>query len=224
MNLKLLFFIALITISSFAQNKNKTIGFKENKGQIIDQKGKPNNAVKYLLNSGGLNVQLRKNGFSYDVYEAKKHPINHSHDEKKKPLPFPSKDNEKLPDYTLEYQFHRIDIDFVNSNPKVEFITEEKSLDYDNYYNVPNKPEGVLMVHQYKQITYKNIYPNIDVVFSVPKDTLKTVEYNFVVHPKGKISDIQLKFSGAQTELVDNKIRMQCSFWRNGRNTSCQLD
>lgn len=212
MKIKLLFFIALITISSFAQNKNKTIGFKENKGQIIDQKGKPNNTVKYLLNSGGLNVQLKKNGFSYDVYEAKKHPINHSHDEKKKPLPFPSKDNDKLPDYTLEYQFHRIDIDFVNSNPKVELVTEEKSSDYDNYYNVPNKPEGVLMVHQYKQITYKNIYPNIDVVFSVPKDTLKTVEYNFVVHPKGKISDIQLKFSGAQTELKDNKIRMTVRF------------
>lgn len=212
MNLKLLFFIVLITISSIAQNKNKTIGFKENKGQIVDQKGKPNNAVKYLLNSGGLNVQLRKNGFSYDVYEAKKHPINHSHDEKKKPLPFPSKDNENLPDYTLEYQYHRIDIDFLNSNPKVELITEEKSLDYDNYYNIPNKPEGILMVHQYKQITYKNIYPNIDVVFSIPKDTLKTVEYNFVVHPKGKISDIQLKFSGAQTELVDNKIRMSVRF------------
>ncbi|MNG11425.1 hypothetical protein D3C84_949690 [compost metagenome] len=68
------------------------------------------------------------------------------------------------------------------------------------------------MVYQYKQITYKNIYPNIDVVFTVPKDTLKTVEYNFVVHPKGKISDIQLKFSGVQTELVENKIRMTVRF------------
>jgi gliding motility-associated-like protein len=209
---KLLLLLLFIITSSFAQNKNKTIGFKENKGQIIDQKGKPNNAVKYLLNSGGLNVQLKKNGFSYDIYEVKKHPINHSRDDKSKPLPFPSKDNEKLPDYTLEYQYHRIDIDFLNSNSKVELITEEKSLDYDNYYNIPNKPEGILMVHQYKQITYKNIYPNIDVVFSVPKDTLKTVEYNFVVHPKGKISDIQLKFSGAQTELVDNKIRMSVRF------------
>jgi gliding motility-associated-like protein len=209
---KLLLFFLLIVASSLAQNRNKTNGFIENKGQLIDQKGKPNNAVKYLLNSNGLNVQLKKDGFSYDIYETKKHPINHCRDEKSKPLPFPSKDNEKLPDYTLEYVFHRIDIDFVNSNPKVGLITEEKSSDYDNYYNVPNKPEGVVMVHQYKQITYKNIYPNIDVVFSIPKDTLKTVEYNFVVHPKGKISDIQLKFSGAQTELVDNKIRMSVRF------------
>jgi hypothetical protein len=68
-----------------------------------------------------------------------------------------------------------------------------------------------LSVHQYQQITYENIYPNIDVVFSIQK-TLKTVEYNFVVHPKGKISDIQLKFSGAKTELIDNKIRIQVRF------------
>jgi hypothetical protein len=37
------------------------------------------------------------------------------------------------------------------------------------------------------------------------------VEYNFVVHPKGKIY-IQLKFSGAKTELIDNKIRIQVRF------------
>jgi hypothetical protein len=32
------------------------------------------------------------------------------------------------------------------------------------------------------------------------------------VHPKGKISDIQLKFNGAKTELIDNKIRMSVRF------------
>lgn len=211
-NPKLLFLLLFITISATAQNKNKTIGFKENKGQIIDQKGKPNNAIKYLLNSGGLNVQLRKNGFSYDVYEAKKHPIKNCQNEKKKPLPFPSKDNENLPDYTVEYQFHRIDIDFVNSNPKVELLTEQKSTDFDNYYNIPNKPEGITGVYQYKQITYKNIYPNIDVVFTIPNDPQKTVEYNFVIHPKGKLSDIQLKFNGAETDLVDNKLQMNVRF------------
>jgi gliding motility-associated-like protein len=207
LSLFLLFFIPL-----FSQYKNQSIGFKENKGQIIDQKGKPNNAVKYLLNSGGLNVQLRKNGFSYDVYEVKKTPILHSQTAKPLPYPIPEKDKETKPEYNLEYIFHRIDIDFVNSNPRVELITDQKSKDFDNYYNVPNKPEGIVGVHQYKQITYKNIYPNIDVVFTIPDDPKKTVEYNFVVHPKGKISDIQLKFSGAKTDLVDNKIQMNVRF------------
>ena len=209
---KLLILFLLLSSSIFAQNKNQSIGFKENKGQIIDQKGKPNPDVKFLLNTHGLNVQIKNNGFSYDIYETKKHPLSDKQKEKLHPFSHSENNKEKLPDYSLEYIYHRIDIDFVNSNPKVELVTEEKSKDYDNYYNVPNKPDGVLMVHQYKQITYKNIYPNIDVVFSIPKDSLKAVEYNFVVHPNGKISDIQLKLNGAKTDLVDNKIRMQVRF------------
>ena len=211
MKLKLLFLILLITTLSLAQNKNKTIGFIENKGQLMDQNGKPNTAVKYLLNSKGLNVQIKKDGFSYDVYETKKHKIKHVIDER---VAFPNieKTDKKAPDYNLEYVFHRIDIDFVNANPHAELIMDQASTDYDNYYNIPNRPEGIVNVHKYQQITYKNIYPNIDVIFSIPKDSLKTVEYNFVVHPKGKITDIQMKFSGAKTALVDNKIQLDLRF------------
>ena len=43
-------------------------GFIENKGQIIDQRNKLNPAVLYLLPTAGMNVQLRKGGFSYDLY------------------------------------------------------------------------------------------------------------------------------------------------------------
>ena len=209
---KLLLFFLIITFSITGQNKNQSIGFKENKGQIVDQKGKSNAAVKYLLNSNGLNVQLKKNGFSYDIYEVKKTPIVRSETGKTLPYLIPEKDHETKPEYNLEYLFHRIDIDFVNSNSKVELITDKESKDFDNYYNIPNKPEGITGVHQYKQVTYKNIYPNIDVVFSIPNDPQKVVEYNFVIHPKGKISDIQLKFNGAETDLIDNKIQMNVRF------------
>nr|WP_315147182.1 T9SS type B sorting domain-containing protein [uncultured Flavobacterium sp.] len=212
MKYKIFLLLILIITSSFAQNKNKTIGFKENKGQIIDQNGKPNHTVKYLLNSSGLNVQIKTNGFSYDIYETKKHPLTEKQKSKIHPSLQPEKNKEVIPEYSLEHIYHRIDIDFLNSNPNVELIKEEKSKDYDNFYSVSNKPNGVLKVHRYQQITYKNIYPNIDVVFTVPKDTLKTVEYNFIIHPKGNISDIQLKFKGAETALVDNKIRMSVRF------------
>jgi gliding motility-associated-like protein len=213
MKRKLLLVFLSISIQLFAQDKNHSIGFKENKGQIIDQKGKPNEAVKFLLNSNGLNVQLKKNGFSYDVYEVKKTPRRQT-PKTAKTLPhlIPEKDNEENSEFDVEYTFHRIDIDFVHSSSKVEVITEQKSKDFDNYYNVPNKPEGITGVYQFKQITYKNIYPNIDVVFTIPNDPKKVVEYNFIIHPKGKISDIQLKFNGAETDLVDNKIQMNVRF------------
>ncbi|MBG6061539.1 gliding motility-associated-like protein [Flavobacterium sp. CG_9.1] len=204
-------FLLLIITPSFAQQKKKSIGFIENKGQITDQNGKPNPGVQFLLNTDGLNVQIKKNGFSYDIYEVIKKSVK-QRIEGSNTFSSLAKNDNKTPDYTLEYVFHRVDIDFVNSNPNVELVTAEASKDYDNYYNVPNKPEGVVNVHLYQQITYKNIYPNIDVVFFVPKDTLKTVEYNFVVHPKGKISDIQMKFNGVKTDLVDNKIQMNVRF------------
>ena len=124
MKQKLLLLLLLIIAPIFAQNKNQSIGFKENKGQIIDQNGKPNDAVKYLLSSRGLNVQLKKHGFSYDVYEIKKHTIKH-HLQEKSTLASLKNNDKRVPDYTLEYIFHRIDIDFVNSNPNVELVTDK---------------------------------------------------------------------------------------------------
>ncbi|CAM3856418.1 T9SS type B sorting domain-containing protein [Flavobacterium cucumis] len=206
-----LFFFSFFAISTFSQVKHNSTGFIENKGQIVDQKSRPNPSVKYLLNTNGLNVQLREKGFSYDVYETEKNPLT------KKDKDFyssnPNFDNGiKTPDYSLKYKYHRIDIDFLNANPNTQLIAEEKSKDYDNYYNIVHSPEGIINVHKYQKVTYKNIYNQIDVVFFIPNDSTKAVEYNFIIKPGGKISDIQLQFRGGKTELLENKIRMQLRF------------
>lgn len=210
MTFKILF--CLVAFSVSAQNIKESVGFRENKGQIMDQNGKPNSLVKFLLNTKGLNVQIRENGFSYEVYEPKLHPKEKGIDQNLAKLAFPLKDQERKPTDLLDYDCHRIDIDFVNSNSEATLICDGKSDEYDNYYNVPNKPEGIMGVHQYRQITYRNIYPKIDVVFSIPNDRQKPVEYNFVIHPGGKMSDIQMKFNGAKTELTNNKIGINTRF------------
>jgi hypothetical protein len=46
----------------FCSKQQANHWFQKNKGQIIDQNEKPNDAVKYLLNSG-LNVQLKRMDF-----------------------------------------------------------------------------------------------------------------------------------------------------------------
>lgn len=209
---KIFFFLFLFNFSTafFSQkiNAKSAAFFSENKGQIIDQDGKYNSAVKYLFNSNGLNVQIKEDGFSYDVYEVKK-TVKKVPKNKDKYL---FERNKKRPEYDFKYQFHRVDIDFVNANKNPEIIAEGKSADYDNYYNVPNKPKGVENVYRFEKITYKNLYSNIDLVFFKPDDTLKPVEYNFIINPGGKISDIQLKFKGAKTKLKDGKISMNLRF------------
>lgn len=198
-----------VSFFSFGQKHTSSIGFIENKGQIVDQKGKENKDVKYLLNANGLNVQLRQNGFSYDVYEVEKIPLTKT-DKEFYSIGVKEKNNE--PNFSTKIKFHRIDIDFLNSNKNSQLFAEEKSDDYDNYYNVLHAPEGITNVHKYQKVTYKNIYDNVDVVFFIPKDSTKVVEYNFIVKPGGKISDIQLKFNGAKTDLIDNKIQMNLRF------------
>lgn len=209
---KILLFIVLFTLgtnlSSQKLQANSDFSFTENIGQIIDQDGKANTSVKYLFHSNGLNVQIKKEGFSYDVYEFQKIKKKKS---KKKKNEFAAIDK-NTPDYDLKYQFHRVDIDFVGANKNPQIVAEGKSEDYDNYYNIPNKPNGVEKVHRYQKIIYKNLYPNVDLVFFKPNDTLKPVEYNFIVKPGGKISDIQLKFKGAKTKLKDGKLSMNLRF------------
>ncbi len=190
------------------QKTDSEFSFYENKGQIINQEGKENPTVKFLFQSNGLNVQIKKEGFSYDVYEVKKTIKKGS--KKNKQDVFPN--TKKRTEYDYNYQFHRVDIDFVGANRNPEIIAEGKSADYDNYYNIPNKPKGVEKVHRFQKITYKSLYPNIDLVFFKPEDTLKPVEYNFIVNPGGKISDIQLKFKGAKTKLKDGKLSMNLRF------------
>ena len=102
----LIFFTSIFAFAYTQQfKKANNFFFYENKGQIIDQFGKPNSAVKYLFNSNGLNVQIRKDGFSYDVFETEK--ITDKPKESRKNLGSLA---DKKSIVRLNQKFHRIDI------------------------------------------------------------------------------------------------------------------
>lgn len=212
--MKRIFTIVFLSITTFilAQNKYQNqYFFYENKGQIIDQKAKPNPEVKYLFNSVGLNVQIKKTGFSYDVYEVEKKASKKKLSTSKDAVnPKLNKKQNQETEYTSKY--HRVDINLVNANTNVQIEAEGKSPDYENYYNLEHNPKGVEKVHRYQRIIYKNIYNNVDLVFFKPEDSSKTVEYNFLVRPGGKVSDIKMKFDGAKTKLKDGKLAMALRF------------
>lgn len=211
---KILFLFSIISCAFlFGQKnfqKNSEYYFYENKGQIVDQNGKENPDVKYLFHSAGLNVQLRSNGFSYDVYETKK-TINPNFNKDKENLVVNKKDF-NVDEYTYENLFHRIDIELVNSNTNTKIVAEGKSKDYENYYNLTDKPQGITNIHRYQKVLYKNIYNNIDLMFFKPKDSLKPIEYNFIIKPGGKVSDIKMKFNGAFTKIKEGKLSMNLRF------------
>ncbi|WP_254412521.1 DUF7948 domain-containing protein [Dyadobacter diqingensis] len=173
--------------------KKDNEGFIENKGQIVDETGKPNKAVKYLLNMQGLNVQLRKSGFSYDTYVAKN---------KKGSKPSSTKGS--------ALHFHRVDIDLEGANTHALIVPEKQVGDVTNVYNELGQFQGI---RSFGKVTYKDIYPGIDLEFVASKGTDKPVEYNFIVHPGADASLIKLKYnSGSDIALKNGKIEMQLAF------------
>lgn len=55
----------------------------------------------------------------------------------------------------------------------------------------------------YKTICYKNVYPNIDAVFTLPEEG--GLKYEFVLHKGANIADIQVVYDGAEkVELATN--------------------
>ncbi|MAZ28045.1 MAG: hypothetical protein CL868_13345, partial [Cytophagaceae bacterium] len=196
------------TTQSSILNKKTPNSFIKNHGQIIDQDGKSNTKVLYLLNTSGLNVQFRKSGFSYDVYEQKPSLRSnkknlHTFPNQLPPLGF-------NPDTTATaLSFHRVDIDFLNINKNVHIEEWGLSKAYTNYYTVPQCEEGITKVESFKRIVYKNVYNGIDLEFFVSAESDKPVEYNFIVNPGAEISQIKMKISGAPVVLKNNELNLK---------------
>ncbi len=199
-----------------AQNKAKAaqfmaqsiMGFEENKGQIFDQNNQPNNAVKFMFRSVGLNVQLRSNGFSYDSYrdevlspnkeESSLFMMRHDSQEKAKEL-------SEIQQITRH--FHRVDIELVGASSNPEIVTGESYPTTHNYYTHNQVIENI---RSYETVLYKNIYPSIDLEFFISAEG--KVEYQFYVRPGGDAKHIRLRYNGAlKTYLADGKIIMDVS-------------
>lgn len=193
----------LITLISFtlgvnaAQvNGNKMsesrAGFVENKGQIHDQLNHPNPSVLYLLNTSGLNVQIKQTGFSYDTYIIdKKQKVSDGLDKPKEKTDLPDQ-------FDITYKFHRIDVELEGMNRNAKIVAEERSSDFVNYYNVQGAPDGVLDVRSYQKIIFKEVYKGIDLEYIIEKGTFK---YNFIVHPGADYRRIKLRYKGAPVSM-----------------------
>jgi len=188
-----------------AITKPSELGFIQNKGQVYDQNYKPNASVKYLFTSNkGLNVQLKQTGFSYDTYVVERKPVEKD---------TRSKDLKQMgePAEELTYKYHRIDVELVGANPNAEMIAEEPSADFVNYYTPGTSSEkGLTGLHKYKKVTYKEIYPGVDLEFFINQGGEKLVEYNFIVKDNGDISQIKLKYTGETGyQIGKDKITIQ---------------
>jgi hypothetical protein len=185
--------------------------FTANRGQIIDQNNNYNSSVLYHWKGNGLNVQLKKNSFSYDIVTVQKKPreINQIKDELR------NKHLGSLDSTTFYY--NRIDIELPGSNLNPIIIPLDKGGDYSNYYNIPGQEEGVTSVPHFGKVLYKNIYDKIDIEFLIEESGFK---YNFIVHPGGDLKSIRLKYIGAYDVKISGDGELILSTGKNLVNES----
>lgn len=100
----------------------------------------------------------------------------------------------KEEEYALKEKRHIIYGEWLNTSPNVQVLMQEKNTFYTSYsYKEFNETKNINFIPTYKKILYKNIYPNIDIEYTLhPKGGYK---YNIIVHPGGDISQVKFKYS-----------------------------
>jgi hypothetical protein len=98
-----------------------------------------------------------------------------------------------------------MDMNLLGASP-TSIEREGESQDYTNYYYA-HCPNGVTNVRSYSTITYKNVYPNIDLVY---RQNASGVKYDLIVNPGGNVSDIHLQYNGADavTATDDGRVHV----------------
>ncbi len=207
--LKFVFVLAIST--QFQELFSQSLEFVENKGQwdkSIQYKGDLAAGSFALTSSGGYKIML----YNKEDYSKIGNLIHHNHSSastitnpiggggggndvktfaKSSSTPKNTSDNGENID--LKIRGHVFEVKFINANPNPIVIPEKPIETYNNYFLGNDKSKWAGGCKIFNAVTYKNIYPNIDVRYYTNNGSLK---YDFIIHAGGDASKILLYFDG----------------------------
>ena len=104
---------------------------------------------------------------------------------------------------------HVYEVKFLNANPNPTAVPDKLQANYNNYFIGNDKAKWAGHCNIYAAITYKNIYPNIDVHYYSDKGQLK---YDIIVNPGGDINRVALYVDGVDgLKLKDDQLTFKTS-------------
>jgi gliding motility-associated-like protein len=109
----------------------------------------------------------------------------------------------------LKLRSHTYEVKFLNGNPNPTIVPDKVQSSFNNYIlgNDPSKWASNCKIYQ--AVTYKNVYPNIDIRFYTSNATLK---YDVIVHPGGDPSKVILYFDGVDgLKIKDESLQINTS-------------
>jgi gliding motility-associated-like protein len=104
-----------------------------------------------------------------------------------------------------------ITVEWLGANTDIEIVAEEQTTDYHTYGLLQDKAYG------YKKITYKNLYPGIDVVYHFTNTDKTGFEYSIVLQPGANLDLVKMKYGGDVKSIkVDKAGNLNISSGING--------
>lgn len=190
-------FFTLLTISALILLVTKincqTLQFTENKGQW-DRK------VKYAAAISNGSIFLQPSGYKIllnnqeDLTRISNYFSGHNTNKSSRLL-------DRDADNKLVLHSHAYEVKFLHA-ANATITAEDESLSYSNYFLGADANHWASHCRIFSSITYKNVYPNIDIKYYESKGDFK---YDFIVHPGGDVSKIQLYFDGIENLQLSEK-------------------
>ena len=187
--------------------------FIENKGQFkLPASSDIKSTVNYAYDEGSTKIYFTQKGLVYSFTEKKKKRDREEEREReekfKNEKEFLEKEREEK---AISYKTDVISMEWEGANEHAEIITENKSSEYFSYaYNEKGEQKNENFIYGYKKLTYKNLYPNIDVEYVFhPTDGIK---YSFILHPGADISLIKMKYSDRVKLKSNGEIHISTKF------------
>ena len=208
------------TSSVFAQSANqlgwqaeygKSKSFIENIGQFDEHENQVTGSIKYAVDFGATRIFFGTKGVSYSFLEAQKIPKAEraALREKMNAYPVERRKYEKLIGKFL-FKSDVVNVAWKNATSEVELKGEELTRDYHNY---SVKKDGLMTgfsgAKGFKKIIYKNIYPKIDIEYTVHPEI--GIKYAIIVHPGGDPSLVAMYFD-RDLSLLNGKLKIPTRF------------
>jgi PKD repeat protein len=195
------------TESSTANDYNEMQGsllFMENKGQILDKNGNKCKDILFMSKTEGLKIIILDNAIQYQFEKIESRiEFNSKSDFRENTLLKKNSINEHYP---LEIETYSLKMQLLGANPS---SLVEKGIPqnyFENYYNIPSNPEGILGVKAYNKIILKEVYPGIDWIIYSEGESIK---YDFIVHPGANPNHIKIQYQGAENIILKQDGNLQ---------------
>lgn len=162
-----------------ATNPFHTNVFIKNYGQFNTWAATPEPVV-YALNSGNK-VFFSQNCVSFRLDKAEKFTEE----------AMEKAERHDIDEDTLEKTQFLVTMTWLGASPDATIEATGKA---DGYYTFGEKGYWDVQAEGYQKITYKNLYPHIDVEYIMPEEG--GVKYSLILHPGADISMVKMSYSG----------------------------